>query len=86
MKKIDVPKKVIFVCDGKKCGRYSDDIRSAFKSAIKENGLKKEVTVVRMDCTDNCKCAPIISVQPQNLWLGEVEEKNVKGIFKEYFL
>ncbi|TRW23129.1 (2Fe-2S) ferredoxin domain-containing protein [Flavobacterium zepuense] len=86
MKKIDAPKKVIFVCDGKKCGRYSDDIRNEFKSAIKENGLKKEVTVVRMDCTDNCKSAPVIIIQPKNIWLGEVDEKNVRGIFKEYFL
>lgn len=41
MKKIDAPDKVIFICDGKKCGRYSKDIRKGFKELIKENGLKK---------------------------------------------
>lgn len=29
MKKLDAPEKVIFICDGKKCGDYSKDIRKA---------------------------------------------------------
>jgi len=86
MKKIDAPDKVIFICDGKKCGKYSGEIRSSFRQAIKETGLKGEVQVVRMGCSDNCKCAPVISLQPHNIWIGDVEEKNVTALFKEFFL
>ena len=85
MKKIEAPGKVIFVCDGKKCGRYSKDIRKGFKHLIKECGLKKEIDIVYMDCTDNCKTAPNICLQPQNMWIGEVDERDVEGIFREYF-
>lgn len=85
MKKLDAPEKVIFICDGKKCGKYKE-IRKGFKHAIKENGLKHEVGVVRMDCTDNCKCAPVICLQPQNLWIGEVEEENINDIITRYYL
>lgn len=86
MEKIDAPEKVIFICDGKKCGKYSKELRKGFKEVIKECGMKNEVEIVRMDCTDNCKCAPVISLQPQNVWIGEVDSKDVPEIFKEYFL
>lgn len=82
MKKIEAPGKVIFICDGKKCGRYSKEIRKGFKEAIKDQGLKHEVQLVRMDCTDNCKCAPVICLQPQNQWIGEMDVNNIGGILK----
>ena len=85
MKKLDAPEKVIYVCDGKKCGRYSKEIRKGFKIAVKECGLKGNVQVVRMDCSDNCKNAPVVSLQPQNVWMGEVDEKNVPDIMRKYF-
>ncbi len=85
MKKIEAPDKVIFICDGKKCGHYSKEIRKEFRIVLKDNGLRKEVEVVKMQCSDNCKHAPVISIQPKNVWIGEVEEKNVTGIVKDYF-
>ena len=86
MKKIDAAEKVIFICDGKKCCKYNKDIRKGFKELIKENGLKHGVELIYTDCTGNCKLAPVLCLQPNNVWLGEVEEKNVKGIFDKYFL
>ena len=86
MKKIDAPEKVIFICDGKKCGKCNKDVRKGFKGMIKECGLKDEVDIIDMECTDNCKTAPNICLQPQNLWIGEVTGKDVPDIFRKYFL
>lgn len=86
MKKTDAPEKVIFICDGKKCGKYSKPLRKFFKEAVRENGLKKEVEIVYMDCTDRCKSAPNICIQPNNTWMGEVEEKDVSSIFSKYIV
>ncbi|MEE1900202.1 (2Fe-2S) ferredoxin domain-containing protein [Flavobacterium rakeshii] len=86
MKKIDAPEKVIFMCDGKKCGRYNKSLRKCFKEELKEAGLKKDVDIVRMECTDNCKQAPVMCLQPQNVWLAEVNEKGVKEIVNQYFI
>ena len=72
--------------DGKKCGVYNKTIRKAFKSAAKEHGMKRHVEIMCMGCSDNCKNAPVVSLQPQNVWIGEVEERNVPAIFKEYFI
>lgn len=84
MKKLEATGKVIFVCDGKKCGKYKE-IRKGFKHAIKEAGLKHELKVVRMDCTDNCKCAPVVCLQPQNVWMGKIEERDIPEILNSFY-
>jgi len=84
MKKIDAHDKVIFICDGKKCCKYNDGLRRAFKQELKDAGLKKSVELIYTDCTDNCKFAPVISLQPKNIWIGEVAEKDVHTIVSEY--
>lgn len=86
MKKIDAPGKVIFICDGKKCGKYNKEIYKGFKQGVKAAGLKKDVEVVCMECTDNCKTAPNVCLQPQNIWIGEVEERDIPGIMKKYII
>ncbi|MEL1245092.1 (2Fe-2S) ferredoxin domain-containing protein [Flavobacterium sp. DGU11] len=48
--------------------------------------MKRDVELTCMECTDNCKTAPNICLQPHNVWIGEVEEKDVKDIFKKYIL
>ncbi|WP_337040745.1 (2Fe-2S) ferredoxin domain-containing protein [Emticicia sp. 17c] len=86
MSKIDAPAHTIFVCDGSKCGKYSKEIRKVFKAKIKENGLKDEVLLVKMDCSDNCDYAPVVSFQPENVWHGEMTEKKAEKFFDKYIL
>ncbi|WP_159801101.1 (2Fe-2S) ferredoxin domain-containing protein [Flavobacterium sp. MK4S-17] len=80
MKKIDAREKAIFLCNGKKCGKHSKELRKALKHTLKEQGLKKEILLNCMECTDNCKNAPIVCLQPHNIWLGEVADKDVPSI------
>ena len=84
MKKLKAPQKTIFFCDGSKCSKENKHNRKAIRSLVKEAGLKDEVALVKTYCTDNCKCAPVISVQPENLWFGEVSEKKAVQIFEEH--
>lgn len=69
-----------------KMRRLQQRYPQSFRIELKECGLRKDVDVVRMGCSDNCKHAPVISIQPKNAWLGEVEEKQVARIVKDYFL
>ena len=86
MKKLDAHEKVIFICDGKKCSKYNDGLYKCFKRELKEAGIKKYVELIHTDCTDNCKHAPVISIQPQNVWIGEVTEKAVPEIVEKYLI
>ncbi|MEO4005653.1 MULTISPECIES: (2Fe-2S) ferredoxin domain-containing protein [unclassified Flavobacterium] len=84
MKKLDAPQKAIYFCDGSKCSKENKHNRKAIRTLVKEAGLKNEVALVKTFCTDNCKCAPVIAVQPENLWFGDVSEKKAVQIFEEY--
>ena len=84
MKKIDAPEKVIFICDGKKCSKHNNDLHKSFKRELKDAGLKKHVELIFTDCTDKCKYAPVVCLQPQNVWIGEVSEKAVPEIIEKY--
>ena len=82
MSKVEFPEKSIFVCVGSKCGKYKE-IRKYLKESIKDKGLKHEVEIFKMECTDRCKHAPILSVQPQNDWYSETSYRDIDEIVKE---
>lgn len=83
MGKTDFPEQAIFICDGKKCGKYSE-IKKYCKDAIKNNGLKKEVELVKMGCVDRCKQAPVVCFQPANAWFTEVTEEEIAQLFSRF--
>lgn len=83
MSKFHAPEKAIYVCVGSKCGkRGGKDMCKELKDLIKEKGLKDEVEIVKTECTDRCKYAPVLSVQPANVWLREYSEKDASRILK----
>ena len=83
MSKFHAPEKAIFVCTGSKCGkRGGKAICKELKDLIKENGLKDEVDVIKIECTDRCKFAPVLSIQPANIWLKEYDESDAPRILK----
>jgi (2Fe-2S) ferredoxin len=83
MSKLNFPDKAIFLCDGSKCGKHKE-IRRFLKDAIKEAGLKDDVEIVKIECTDRCKYAPIMCVQPANRWYSEVSLRQAQQIFDEH--
>jgi len=86
MSKFHAPEKAIYVCVGSKCGkRGGKDMCKELKELIKEKGLKDEVEIVKTECTDRCKFAPILSIQPANVWLKEYSEKDAPRILKMAF-
>lgn len=85
MSKIVFPEKSIFVCDGSKCGKHKE-VRKYFKDAVKDAGLKNEVEVIKMDCTDRCDHAPIVCLQPHNKWFSALTIFKARQVFEEYIL
>ncbi len=79
MKKAGFPEKSIFICAGSKCGKYKE-IKKYLKESIKDKGLKDEVEIFKIECTDRCKHAPIVSVQPQNDWYSETSYSDIDQI------
>lgn len=83
MSKFHSPDKVIYVCVGSKCGkRGGKSICKELKDLVKTNGLKGEVEIIKTECTDRCKFAPVLSIQPANVWLKEYDSAEVEKILK----
>ena len=87
-KTFHIPKQVIFVCAGSKCKkRGGKELAKLFRSQIKEARLdEEEVEVIKTDCSDRCKFAPVMSLQPQNLWYHDVTEMQALQLFREQVL
>jgi (2Fe-2S) ferredoxin len=79
MSKLEFPNKSIYVCTGSKCGKYKE-IRKYLKESINVNGLKKSVEIFKIECSDRCKYAPIVCVQPENQWYSETSYRDVDEI------
>jgi (2Fe-2S) ferredoxin len=79
---ISFPEKSIFICDGSKCGRHKE-VRKHLKEAIKEHHLKDRVEIFKMECSDRCKHAPVLCVQPANEWYSEVTLRDTDKIITD---
>lgn len=84
-KEMSFPEKTIFVCDGKKCGKHKD-VRKFLKESIKKHGMDDTVGIVKIECTDHCKHAPVMCFQPSNQWFTEVSIWQADKLFKEIIL
>lgn len=82
MSKFETPEEVIYVCTGSKCAkRGGKECFKSLKSYVK-SFKNRDIEVIRIECTDRCKFAPIINFQPKNLWLKEYTEKQVFKIIE----
>ena len=79
------PQQVIYVCTGSKCKKKGGkEISKLFRGMAKEAGFKDSVEIIKTDCTDRCKFAPVMSIQPQNIWLHDVNEFMAGQLFNQY--
>ncbi|TAE47001.1 MAG: (2Fe-2S) ferredoxin domain-containing protein [Cytophagales bacterium] len=78
-KKLHTPEKIILVCLGSKCKEKGNkDLVQDLKKTIKENHLKNTCEIIKVNCLGKCKYAPIVSVQPDNVWFSDITQKEIK--------
>lgn len=89
---IPTQKRLILVCCNQKdvndatlCGnRGSLELHSELKQYVKENGLQKDVRVVKSGCLDYCGLGPVVCVEPEHVWMKNVEKKDLDEIKKKW--
>lgn len=78
---------MIYVCTGSKCKKKGGkEIGKMLRNMIKDMGLKGKVEVVKTECTDRCDFAPVMSFQPDNVWLQYTTEEKAKQAFNDHIL
>jgi len=82
MSKFHIPETVIYICTDSKCGNKGG--KALYKSARSFAKVFDEgkLEVIKTECTDRCKFAPVCSIQPGNTWLKEYKEKDVLKILQ----
>ena len=84
-KPFSIPDQVIYICTGSKCKkRGGKELCKLFRDQAKSAGLKNTVEIIKTDCTDRCDFAPVLSFQPQNIWLHHVAEYQVSQLFRQH--
>lgn len=82
MKKPQFPDVSIFMCNGSKCGKHKD-FRKELKNEVKSKIKHLDVEFFKMECTDRCKFAPVLSLQPSNIWYCEADSDTIPKIIKQ---
>jgi (2Fe-2S) ferredoxin len=69
------------------CGRKcSEDIRMAFKTALKNRGMTTVYRANKSGCLDACEFGPVVVVYPDGVWYGGVTATDVEEIIEEHVI
>jgi len=86
----DVPRHrhQLLLCRGPRCtAAGSDETARAFILALMEAGLEDDdVLVTHTGCQFPCNNAPVVSVQPDDVWYGQVDEVAARHIVTEHLV
>ena len=77
----------VLCCGGTGCSSSgSAQLIQRFEEKIKENGLEKEVKVIRTGCFGLCEAGPVVIVYPEGTFYSRVKVEDVDEIVSEHLL
>lgn len=84
---MDIYRAHVLVCGGTGCtSSGSATLIERFNEKLKENGLDKEVKVIRTGCFGLCEAGPVVIVYPEGTFYSRVKPENVDEIVTEHLL
>ena len=84
---MDIYRAHVLVCGGTGCSSSgSAKLIERFNEKIAENGLDKEVKVIRTGCFGLCEAGPVVIVYPEGTFYSRVKVENVDEIVTEHLL
>ena len=84
MSKFHIAETTLYICTGSKCSKKgSKELCKNLKTYLKRSNLKGDIELIKTECNDRCKYAPVLSVQPGNIWLKEYSEKEVLELLED---
>lgn len=78
----------VLVCRGPRCtAKHADDTLRSLVRQLAEHGLgDDDVLVVQTGCQFPCNQAPVISVQPDDVWYGHVDPATITTIVADHLI
>lgn len=80
--------KHVFVCTmGKTCAEQGgEELCSALRQAVLENGLKGKIRVNKAGCFDQCGHGPMVVVYPEQVWYAHVSCEDVPQLVAQHLI
>ncbi|WP_420146888.1 (2Fe-2S) ferredoxin domain-containing protein [Spirosoma sp.] len=86
-------KKHVFICNNQKpapkksCGEvHGNELVEAFKAALVQRGLQREMRAQRTGCLDACAFGPALVVYPEGTYYGNVQLSDVDEIVDSHLV
>lgn len=78
----------VMVCRGPRCTAQGqmDNVRAMILAMMEHNLGDDDVLLVHTGCQFPCNQAPVISVQPDDVWYGSVDPDGARAIVSEHFV
>ncbi len=84
---MDLYRAHVLVCGGTGCSSSgSGELIKRFEQQIAQNGLDKEVKVVRTGCFGLCEAGPVVIVYPEGTFYSRIRVEDVDQIVAEHLL
>ncbi len=84
---MDLYRAHVLVCGGTGCtSSGSAELIKRFEEKIQENGLDKEIKVVRTGCFGLCEAGPVVIVYPEGTFYSRIRKEDVDEIVAEHLL
>ena len=84
---MDIYRAHVLCCGGTGCtSSGSAQLIERFEQKIAENGLEKEVKVIRTGCFGLCEAGPVVIVYPEGTFYSRVKVEDVDEIVSEHLL
>ncbi len=64
----------------------SEELAAAFKSALAQRGLNREIRANKSGCLDACAFGPSVVVYPEGIWYGRVTREDVEEIVERHLV
>ena len=83
----DPYKYTVLVCGGTGCtSSKSMELYNRFIELRDQNGLTKDINVVRTGCFGLCACGPVVIVYPEGAFYSKIKIEDVDTIFNEHLV
>lgn len=74
---------LVLVCNGSDCRKAgAKKLRKRADAVLRQRGMKR-CPVAKLECTNLCKRAPVVSIQPANRWLLETTTDGLDAALNE---
>ncbi len=83
--RIEDIQRIVMICHGKDCKKAgARKLRDCARERLRDHGLRKNTLIARTHCNGLCKQAPVVCLQPANVWLSQTSPRQLQRAIDDH--